>query len=196
MDLSGEYRIPADREAVWRALNDPEVLKQCIPGCEELEKVSDTEFTAKVTSKVGPVRAKFKGKVTLSELDPPKSYKISGEGQGGAAGFARGGATVSLAEDGDVTVLTYTADAQVGGKLAQIGSRLIAGTARKLADEFFTSFVETVAPGAAVAAEEAAPAATAAPAPAAAPAAGGMSPMVWVGGVVVVIVVLLFVFAG
>jgi carbon monoxide dehydrogenase subunit G len=194
MDLSGEYRIPADREAVWRALNDPEVLKQCIPGCEELEKVSDTEFTAKVTSKVGPVRAKFKGKVTLSELDPPKSYKISGEGQGGAAGFARGGATVSLAKDGDVTVLTYTADAQVGGKLAQIGSRLIAGTARKLADEFFTSFVETVAPGAAVAAEEAAPAATAAPA--AAPAAGGMSPMVWVGGVVVVIVVLLLVFAG
>ncbi len=194
MDLSGEYRIPADREAVWRALNDPEVLKQCIPGCEELEKVSDTEFTAKVTSKVGPVRAKFKGKVTLSELDPPKSYKISGEGQGGAAGFARGGATVSLAEDGGVTVLSYTADAQVGGKLAQIGSRLIAGTARKLADEFFTSFVETVAPGAAVAAEEAAPAATAAPA--AAPAAGGMSPMVWVGGVVVVIVVLLFVFAG
>ena len=194
MDLSGEYRIPADREAVWRALNDPEVLKQCIPGCEELEKVSDTEFTAKVTSKVGPVRAKFKGKVTLSELDPPKSYKISGEGQGGAAGFARGGATVSLAEDGGVTVLSYTADAQVGGKLAQIGSRLIAGTARKLADEFFTSFVETVAPGAAVAAEEAAPAATAAPA--AAPAAGGMSPMVWVGGVVVVIVVLLLVFAG
>lgn len=192
MDLSGEYRILADRETVWRALNDPEVLKQCIPGCEELEKVSDTEFTAKVTSKVGPVRAKFSGKVTLSELDPPKSYKISGEGQGGAAGFARGGATVSLAEDGDVTVLTYTADAQVGGKLAQIGSRLIAGTARKLADEFFTTFAETVAPGAV---EEAAPAA--ATAPAAAPAAaGGMSPMVWVGGVVVVIVVLLLVFAG
>jgi carbon monoxide dehydrogenase subunit G len=194
MDLSGEYRIPADRETVWRALNDPEVLKQCIPGCEELEKVSDTEFTAKVTSKVGPVRAKFSGKVTLSELDPPKSYKISGEGQGGAAGFARGGATVSLEQDGDATVLRYNADAQVGGKLAQIGSRLIAGTARKLADEFFTSFAETVAPGAAVAAEEAAPAAT--PAPAAAPAAGGMSPMVWVGGVVVVIVVLLLVFAG
>ena len=194
MDLSGEYRIPADRETVWRALNDPEVLKQCIPGCEELEKVSDTEFTAKVTSKVGPVRARFTGKVTLSELDPPKSYKISGEGQGGAAGFARGGATVSLEQDGDATVLSYNADAQVGGKLAQIGSRLIAGTARKLADEFFTTFAETVAPGAAVAAEEAAPAAT--PAPAAAPAAGGMSPMVWVGGVVVVIVVLLLVFAG
>lgn len=193
MDLSGEYRILADRETVWRALNDPEVLKQCIPGCEELEKVSDTEFTAKVTSKVGPVRAKFTGKVTLSELDPPKSYKISGEGQGGAAGFARGGATVSLAEDGDVTVLTYTADAQVGGKLAQIGSRLIAGTARKLADEFFTTFAETVAPGAVEEAEEAAPAT----APAAAPAAaGGMSPMVWVGGVVVAIVVLLVIFAG
>ncbi len=192
MDLSGEYRVPADREAVWRALNDPEVLKQCIPGCEELEKVSDTEFTAKVTSKVGPVRAKFSGKVTLSELDPPKSYKISGEGQGGAAGFARGSATVSLEVDGDATVLRYNADAQVGGKLAQIGSRLIAGTARKLADEFFTNFVETVAPAAPEAAEEAATEAAPAPTPA---ASSGMSPMVWVGGVVVVIVVLLIVFA-
>ncbi len=193
MDLSGEYRISADREAVWRALNDPEVLKQCIPGCEELEKVSDTEFTAKVTSKVGPVRAKFSGKVTLSELDPPKSYKISGEGQGGAAGFARGSATVSLEVDGDVTVLRYNADAQVGGKLAQIGSRLIAGTARKLADEFFTNFVETVAPAAPEAAEEAATEAAPAPTPA---ASSGMSPMVWVGGVVVAIIILLVVFAG
>ena len=186
MDLSGEYRIPATREAVWRALNDPEVLRRCIPGCEELNKVSDTEFSAKVTSKIGPVRAKFTGKVTLSDLDPPKSYTISGEGQGGAAGFAKGGANITLAEDGGDTVLTYTAVAQVGGKLAQIGSRLIAGVSKKLADEFFGNFVEEVAPGAA---EAAAPAEAAV-----VPAVGGLSPMVWVGGVVIAVIVLLFVF--
>ncbi len=188
MDLSGEYRIPASREAVWRALNDPAVLQRCIPGCEELKKISDTEFSAKVTSKIGPVRAKFTGKVTLSDLDPPKSYTISGEGQGGAAGFAKGGATITLAEDGDGTVLTYTAVAQVGGKLAQIGSRLISGVSRKLADDFFGNFVEEVAPGTAAAAAEA-------PAEAEAVAAGGgLSPMVWVGGVVIAVIVLLFVF--
>lgn len=191
MDLSGEYRIPAAREIVWQALNDPDVLRQCIPGCEELVKISDTEFTAKVTAKIGPVKAKFSGKVTLSDLDPPNGYTISGEGQGGAAGFAKGGASITLVEDGDETVLTYKADAQVGGKLAQIGSRLIAGVSKKQADEFFTSFVEVVSAQAAPAAAEAAPAPTPAPA-----AGGGLSPMVWVGGVVIVIVVLLFVFAG
>jgi carbon monoxide dehydrogenase subunit G len=192
MDLSGEYRIPASREAVWRALNDPEVLRRCIPGCEELNKISDTEFSAKVTSKIGPVRAKFTGKVTLSDLDPPKSYTISGEGQGGAAGFAKGGAEIALAEDGGETVLTYTAVAQVGGKLAQIGSRLIAGVSRKLADEFFGNLVEAVAPGAGAAAEAEAPAeAVAAAAP---EAGGGLSPMVWVGGVVIAVIVLLLVF--
>lgn len=137
MDMSGEYRIPATREAVWAALNDPEVLKECIPGCESLEKSSDTEMAAVVTMKVGPVKAKFKGTVTLSDFDPPKSYKITGEGKGGAAGFAKGGADISLAEDGQDTILTYTAKAQVGGKLAQLGSRMIDSTAKRIADEFF-----------------------------------------------------------
>ena len=129
MEMSGRYRIAAPRDVVWSALNDPEMLKQAIPGCEELTKVSDTEYTAKVTAKVGPVKAKFTGKVQLSNIDPPKGYTISGEGQGGAAGFAKGGADVSLEEDGDGTVLNYEVKAAVGGKLAQIGSRLIDGTA-------------------------------------------------------------------
>ncbi len=131
MDMTGEYRIPAPREKVWEALNDPEVLTKCIPGCQELNKESDTELTATVKTKVGPVSATFKGKVTLSDINPPESYTITGEGTGGAAGFAKGGAEVSLEEDGGVTILRYTAKAQVGGKLAQIGSRLIDSTSRK-----------------------------------------------------------------
>ena len=160
MDMTGEVRIAAPREAVWRALNDPEILRQCIPGCEEIQKLSDTEMTAKVTAKVGPVKARFGGKVTLSDLDPPNGYKISGEGQGGAAGFAKGGAVVRLTADeaGSGTVLHYEVNAAVGGKLAQIGSRLIDGTARKMADDFFGTFANLVT-------------AAAAP-PAAAPAAG------------------------
>ena len=146
MEMTGEYRIAAPREKVWEALNDPEVLRECIPGCEELEKISDTEFTAKVKAKVGPVSAKFSGEVTLEDLDPPKSYRIAGQGKGGAAGFASGGANVMLDEDAGDTVLRYEAEAKVGGKLAQIGSRLVAGTARKLADKFFGNFVEVVAP--------------------------------------------------
>ncbi|WP_306258295.1 carbon monoxide dehydrogenase subunit G [Pararhizobium sp. IMCC21322] len=137
MDMSGEYRIPAPRETVWEAINDPDVLKECIPGCESLEKTSDTEMAAQVTAKVGPIKAKFKGTVTLSDLDPPKSYKIIGEGKGGAVGFAKGGADIFLAEEGNETILTYTAEAQVGGKLAQLGSRLVDGAAKKMADEFF-----------------------------------------------------------
>lgn len=147
MQMTGEHRIPASREKVWAALNDPEILKACIPGCESLEKTSDTDMTAQVRMKIGPVSAKFSGKVTLSDIDPPNGYKISGEGQGGAAGFAKGGASVALKEDGAETVLTYTADAQVGGKIAQIGARLIDGTARKLADEFFGKFAEVVGGG-------------------------------------------------
>ena len=146
MEMTGEYRIAAPREKVWEALNDPEILRECIPGCEELEKISDTEFTAKVKAKVGPVSAKFSGEVTLEDLDPPKSYRIAGQGKGGAAGFASGGANVMLDEDAGDTVLRYEAEAKVGGKLAQIGSRLVAGTARKLADKFFGNFVEVVAP--------------------------------------------------
>ena len=145
MDMSGSYRVTAPREDVWAALNDPAILKQCIPGCEEIEKQSDTEMTAKVTAKVGPVKAKFAGKVTLSDIDPPNGYTITGEGTGGAAGFGKGGAAVKLLPDGDgATVLEYTAHAQVGGKLAQIGSRLIDGTARKMADDFFAKFTEVV----------------------------------------------------
>ena len=147
MDMTGERRIPAPRQLVWERLNDPETLKACIPGCEAIEKISDTEFTAKLVAKVGPVRASFSGKVTLSDLGPPSGYTITGEGTGGVAGFAKGSATVSLVEEGGETVLRYGAQGQVGGKLAQIGSRLIDATARKMADEFFTRFVTAVSPG-------------------------------------------------
>ncbi len=140
MDFSDEYEIAAPIETVWTALNDPEVLKQCIGGCEELNKDSDTDFTAKVTMKVGPIKAKFKGKVSLSDIDAPHSYTITGEGQGGVAGFAKGGAAVTLTVEGGDTVLRYDAKANVGGKLASIGSRLIKGVAKKTADSFFSEF--------------------------------------------------------
>ena len=199
MDMTGEYRIPAPREKVWEALNDPEVLTKCIPGCQELNKESDTELTATVKTKVGPVSATFKGKVTLSDINPPESYTITGEGTGGAAGFAKGGAEVSLEEDGGVTILRYTAKAQVGGKLAQIGSRLIDSTSKKMAGQFFDKFAEEVggdgeaeAPAAEATPEAPAPAEPAAPAPA--PASfGGISPAVWIGGLVAVVVILLIV---
>lgn len=180
MDMSGEYRIPAPRQRVWEALNDPEILKAAIPGCEELHKLSDTELEAKVKAKVGPVSATFGGKVTLQDLNPPESYTIAGEGKGGAAGFAKGGAQVHLAEDGAGTVLTYHAKADVGGKLAQIGSRLIQGTAKKMADDFFGRFSTIVAdrhaaeaPPMAIPAE--APVMPPPTAPAAGPAAAAMS---------------------
>ena len=144
MEMSGEYRIEASRQTVWDALNDPEILKQSIPGCEEIERLSDTELAAKVVAKVGPVKAKFAGQVTLSDLDPPNSYRISGEGKGGAAGFAKGGANVSLKSDGEATILSYEVDATVGGKLAQLGARLIDGTAKKMAGDFFKNFAEVV----------------------------------------------------
>ena len=188
MQMSGEYRIEAPREAVWAALNDPEVLKQAIPGCEEIEKVSDTELAAKVKVKVGPVSAKFTGVVTLSDLDPPKGYTISGEGKGGPAGFAKGGAKIRLDEDGAATVLHYDVNAQVGGKLAQIGSRLIDATAKKMANDFFTRFAETVAGPAP------AEAATEAPAPTAEAPAGGVRPLFWVVGLIALVLVLLAVF--
>lgn len=138
--MSGEYRIPAPREKVWAALNDPAVLRETIPGCESIEKVSDTEMKARVTAKVGPVKATFNGDVKLTNLDPPNGYTISGEGKGGVAGFAKGGADVSLEEDGDGTILRYTAKGQVGGKLAQIGARLVDATAKQMADAFFGAF--------------------------------------------------------
>ena len=211
MEMTGEYRITAPRETVWRALNDTEILKQCIPGCEEIVKLSDTEMTAKVVAKVGPVSAKFGGKVTLSDLDPPNGYKITGEGTGGAVGFAKGGADVKLTPDetGQGTVLSYTVNAAVGGKIAQIGARLIDGTARKLADEFFGKFstlVSAQSPAAAAASVAAAPAAATSepvsPArktqPGALPPAPagrkGLHPVIWIGGLIVVVLGLLIYF--
>lgn len=161
MEMSGEYTIPASRETVWAALNDPEVLKACIPGAKSLEKTSDTEMTATVEAKVGPVKASFTGHVTLSDIDPPNGYTITGESKGGVAGFAKGGADVKLTEEGpDSTVLRYTAKAQVGGKLAQIGGRLVDATAKQMADQFFSAFAEKVGGGGAAepAPAEAAPA--------------------------------------
>jgi len=146
MDMTGQHTIPAPRQTVWEALNDPDVLKACIPGCEEIERTGDDGFAAKVSVKVGPVKAKFGGQVTLSDIDPPNGYTISGEGKGGAAGFAKGGAKVKLTDaDGGGTVLSYEVNASVGGKLAQIGARLIDSTARKYANDFFEKFTEIAA---------------------------------------------------
>ena len=142
--MTGEIQLPASQEVVYAKLNDPAVLKASIPGCEQLDKISDHEFQATSTMKIGPVKARWKGKVTLSDLDPPNGYKITGEGEGGVAGFAKGGATVGLAEKDGGTLLTYNVEAQIGGKLAQLGQRLINGTAKKLADEFFANFAKAV----------------------------------------------------
>ncbi len=145
MQMNDSQRIPASKDKVWAALNDPEVLKKCIPGCQNLEMSSPTDMTATVVIKVGPVKATFGGKVTLSDLDPPNGYRISGEGSGGVAGFAKGGAAVRLeSESPEVTILHYEVDAQIGGKLAQLGGRLIDSTAKKLAGEFFAAFGKVV----------------------------------------------------
>jgi carbon monoxide dehydrogenase subunit G len=145
MDMNGSQRIEASRETVFAGLNDVDVLRQCIPGCDSIEKTSDTEMVAKVTLRIGPVKASFAGKVLLSDLDPPNGYTISGEGSGGMAGFAKGSAKVTLEPDGDATILHYTVAAEIGGKLAQMGSRLIDSTAKKLAGDFFAKFGEIVA---------------------------------------------------
>ena len=224
MKMNGEFRVPTDRETVWRALNDPDVLKECLPGCQEIEKTSDTEMTATLTLKVGPVKATFAGGVTLSDLDPPNGYTLSGQGQGGTAGFASGEAKVRLVEDGGETVVQYDVDAKVGGKLAQIGSRLIDSTAKKLSKQFFDSLAEKLGGGEAAEAEDAAepepePAQPEAPPePAAAPAADtladdapaadagprlapaakrmGLPTAAWAAAVVAVAVVLILVFTG
>ena len=216
MDMTGEYRIEAPRQVVWEALNDPDVLKHCIPGCETVERQSETVLTAAVMAKVGPVKARFNGQVTLSELNPPESYTISGEGKGGAAGFAKGGARVHLAEDGGETVLSYDVHASVGGKLAQLGARLINSTAKKMADDFFGRFAavaherstRSTAPEPEVAGGKSEPVAsapaptsppaaseTAAP-PAAEPAQRGLSPAIWITGLVVLVFVLILIFVG
>ncbi len=197
MDMTGEYRIPAPRAKVWAALNDPLMLKAALPGCESLEKVSDTEFAAVVIAKVGPVKAKFNGNVALSNLDPPQSYTIAGEGKGGAAGFAKGGAEVHLTEDGEATILRYTAKADVGGKLAQLGSRLIDGTAKKLADEFFDNFRRQLTP---VAEPEPEVPAALEPLPEPEPEVGGglaelvQNRFVWAAGAIVVLMILVLLF--
>lgn len=208
MEMTGEFRIPAPRERVWQGLNDPEILKQAIPGCQTIEKLSDTEFAAKVVAKVGPVKATFNGKVTLSDLDPPKAYTITGEGTGGVAGFAKGSAKVALDEDGgEATVLHYEVAAHVGGKLAQIGSRLIDGTSRKMAEDFFARFAAVIAPeaapgtsppadGAGQAAEAAPAAVERAPsasetAPADSAAAGRLPPALWAAGLTAIVALML-----
>ena len=147
MTMTGEQQLAAPRETVWAKLNDADVLKACIPGCEEFNKVSDSEFQAIAVTKIGPVKARFKGKVTLSELNPPNGYRISGEGDGGVAGFAKGGATVALVDKEGGTLLTYNVEAQIGGKLAQLGQRLINGAAKKFADDFFQKFAAVVSAG-------------------------------------------------
>jgi carbon monoxide dehydrogenase subunit G len=197
MDMTGERRIAAPREKVWQALNDPEVLKASIPGCDSMTKLSDTELQAAASVKIGPIAAKFAGKVQLSDLDPPKSYTISGEGQGGVAGFAKGGAKVALDEEGSaVTLLRYTVQAQVGGKIAQLGARLIDATAKQMADAFFDRFSDQVAAPVEV------PPATGRPAPRTAPPQlsvlslipaepFGLPRIAWVGIAIVLFIALL-----
>jgi len=215
VDISGEYRLRAPRERVWQALNDPEFIQRALPGCQTMEKVSDTEFTAKVNSKIGPVKATFNSRVSLTNLNPPESYTLVGEGKGGAAGFAKGSADVHLSEEGEETLLHYTSNLQVGGKLAQIGNRLVGGAAKKTADEFFANFAALINEPAPAEAEPAvASPAAAAPAPGAAepePATpppftetpppsppGGplstMSPAMWIGVAVVVVILLWIIF--
>jgi len=145
MEMKGEQLVPASQANTWAALNDPEILKVCVPGCESIERVADNEYAVLMTARIGPVAAKFKGRLTLSDLKPPQSYSIAFEGQGGVAGFGKGGAQVQLAPEADGTRLSYQVKASVGGKLAQIGSRLVDAAARKLANDFFTAFNDKVA---------------------------------------------------
>ena len=190
MDMTGERRIPASREKVWAALNNPEILKACIPGCDSLVQESDTNLKATASVKIGPISAKFAGKVQLLDLDPPNSYRIAGEGQGGVAGFAKGGATVNLTTDGADTVLKYDVKAQVGGKIAQLGARLIDASAKQMSDAFFDRF------SAIVGASDALPVAPPPPPPAISvmdvlpKGPLGISIPVWVGGAVVAVIVL------
>lgn len=145
MEMNGEQRIPATQQQTWEGLNDPEVLKACVPGCDAIDKLSDTDYQVLMTARIGPVSAKFKGKLTLSDLEPPRAYSIAFEGQGGVAGFGKGSAKVELEPEGEETLLRYAVKASVGGKLAQIGSRLVDAAAKKIANDFFTAFNEKMA---------------------------------------------------
>ncbi len=140
MEMNGQQTIALSQRETWQALNDPEVLKACIPGCEAFDKVSDTQYHLTMRARIGPVSARFKGLMTLADVDPPRGYTIGFEGQGGIAGFAKGHAEVALAPEGEATQLSYSAKAMIGGKLAQLGARLIDGVSRKLANDFFTAF--------------------------------------------------------
>jgi carbon monoxide dehydrogenase subunit G len=182
MDMIGEQFIALPQQRVWEALNDPQVLKDCIPGCETMEKVSDTEYRVVLSASVGPVKARFNGKLLLSDLDPPNAYALNFEGSGGAAGFGKGDCKVNLSPAEGGTRLAYAAHATIGGKLAQVGSRLIDGVARKMADDFFVKFNERVVP-------------VAQPTPRA--PASGTKPRIpvwaWVVGIIVLVLLALFV---
>ena len=186
MEMRKEHKVGLPRAEVWRALNDPQVLEACIPGCESVEQISDSEFNTKLTAKVGPVKARFNGKVRLDNLDPPRSYTAIFEGSGGQAGFAKGQADVALNEDGDGgCTIAYTVSANVGGKLAQVGSRLIDGAARKLADQFFTNLTDRFA-----GTEEAAQPEPSEQAEAVPTTSSGAGWLWWAAGAVVVLVLL------
>jgi len=193
MDFTGRYAIDAPPQKVWEGLNDAAILRVCIPGCEQLDKLSPTEFVATARLKIGPLSATFKGKVTLSELAPPNRCRLSGEGQGGVAGFAKGDAEVILTADGTGTVLTYSARASVGGKLAQIGQRLIDGAAKQIADDFFKRFAAALEAPTLTPDPEVTPSATKVTAPRA-ETRSGLHPAAWVGGLIAVIVILLVLF--
>jgi hypothetical protein len=196
MEFTGRYIIPASPEAVWAAINDAEILKACVPGCEQMEKTDATHFIAATTLKIGPVKATFKGRVELTEMDPPRRCVLKGEGQGGVAGFARGEAEVLLAPEAGGTALSYVAKATVGGKLAQIGQRLIDGAAKQIADNFFSRFaaILSATPATAEAAPEAMPPLVEVARPVAHARREGLAPEIWVVGLIAVIVILLLLF--
>lgn len=197
MEFKGRYLIPASPQKVWNSLNDPQILRQCVPGCERMDKTDDTHFSAAAVLKIGPVKATFNANIALDNLDPPHRCTLKGEGQGGVAGFARGEAEVVLTPEGDGTVLSYTAQAQIGGKLAQIGQRLIDGAAKQVADDFFVRFAAAVAGAPDIAIEAPSPEpAPAPPQPADAPPEkrGGLAPEIWVVGLIALIAALLLLF--
>lgn len=198
MDFTGRYEIAASPDAVWAALNDPQILQACIPGCERLTRRDDHHFDAVAALRIGPVKATFQAAIEQSELNPPRRCVLKGEGRGGAAGFGRGEAEVLLAPEGSCTVLTYTAKATIGGKLAQIGQRLIDGAARQIADDFFARFAAQVANLSAAAPKTLAPVETQPPSDVPEQPAElrreGLAPEIWVIGLIAVIVILLVLF--